>query len=249
MKNNIRQKEEEMIVPGIYAAQKALEKRGDDFLRLFVTKESLSRVKSLVRFAVENKRPYHVVTVEELEKISGTSHHQGVVLVSRKRELSTLKTESGFILALEDVSNPHNVGAIIRSAAHFGVTSLLGEKANNFFSAAALRTSQGGSESLNFITTDSFFNALKNLKTQGYTIIGTSGHVEDVRLKNLFNYKWTAKSVLVMGAESVGLSAPISKLCDVLLTIPGTGAVESLNVTAATTVFLGDFFAKLIMKK
>jgi TrmH RNA methyltransferase len=244
MNKNNRQKDEEMIVPGIYAAQKALEKRGDDFLRLFVTKESMSRVKSLVRFAVENKRPYHIVTVEELEKISGTSHHQGVVLVSRKRELSTLKKEEGFILALEDVSNPHNVGAIIRSAAHFGVSSLLGEKAGNFFSAAALRTSQGGSESLNFISANSFLDAILELKRQGYTIIGTSGHSDDSRLKNLFSYKWAPKSVLVMGAESIGMGAPVTKACDVLLTIPGTGAVESLNVTAATTVFLADFFSK-----
>ena len=89
-------------------------------------------------------------------------------------------------MALEDVSNPHNVGAIIRSAAHFGVTSLLGEKASNFFSAAALRTSQGGSEGLNFISSNSFLDALLELKRQGYILVGTSGREDDSRLKNLF---------------------------------------------------------------
>ena len=137
------------------------------------------------------------------------------------------------------MSNPHNIGAIVRSAAHFGVKGLLLPEAKLAHTAAAVRTSEGGSEYVEIFEAADFQKTLQMLKKNGFTLITTSSHAK----KSLYELDWPSKSVLIFGEEGPGLSKETLALGEAIK-IPGTDHVESLNVSVATAVILSDYYQK-----
>ncbi len=142
------------------------------------------------------------------------------------------------MLALEDVGNPHNLGAMMRSCAHFGIKGLLLQDAGVLESGAAIRTAEGGAEHVQPITGDSFIDALDDFRKAGYAIVTTSSHAGTP----LFKAELPKKMVLVLGQERDGLSDAALSSADLSVSIDGTGAVESLNVSVATGVLLSEWW-------
>ena len=248
MKKNHFDKDTEIKVAGINAVKVAFLKRPDDIIKLYLTKSNLKHFSDLVRFCSQNKKAYHVVENEELEKVGATNHHEGVVLVMKKKSAITLaqflknnsKNEGSVLLALENVSNPHNVGAIMRSAAHFGVKGMLVNAKEVAQTSSAYRTAEGGAEALSLIEVKNFAQGLEELKKNGYELIATSSHAKE----NLFELKLPSKLIIVMGEERHGLSKEVQKLCQKTVSIPGSGAVESLNVSVATAIILAEYWSQ-----
>ena len=141
-----KKKNQETKLYGRHACLTFFKHRPDDLIRLYITQEGVFDFRPLVRHCVDNKLAYHIVSAEELETIAKTTHHEGIALVCKKRiqpELSEVLKDKGMIVALEGVENPHNLGAIMRSCAHFGVKAIVYEaKVPVALSAAAQRTAE-----------------------------------------------------------------------------------------------------------
>jgi TrmH RNA methyltransferase len=141
-------------------------------------------------------------------------------------------------LWLDGVGNPHNLGAILRAAAHFGVAAVLLPKASTLaLSGAAARVAEGGAEALPFVRMGREDNAMAQLRGAGFALAATvvRGGAD------LFATALPQRLVYVLGAEGEGMDAGLAAACDLRLSIPGSGAVESLNVAAATAVLLAQW--------
>lgn len=237
-------KEKEIKIYGLNQCLKVFEFRPNDIIRLYCTIEVSKRLGRELQFLSKNKRAYHIVTASELEKLSSSFHHEGIVLVTVKKSVLSLKDflkkspQAKTILALEDVSNPHNIGAILRSAAHFGVDAILLKEPEKVIVPACYRTSEGGIESVEIIGEQKFFEALNTLKLNQYEIISTSSH----KGNDVFSFNFPKKLVLLLGEEGEGLSNQSMKLSNHLIQISGTNKVESLNVSVATAVILAQIW-------
>lgn len=237
-------KNQEMKVYGRHAAVTLFKKRPEDLIRAYVTRDGVFDYKDMIRYCVDHKLAYHVVEREELDKLSRATHHEDILLVARTKKIPSLKdllSQKGrsLIIALEEVENPHNLGAIMRSCAHFGVTGILYEaKVPVALTAAAFRTSEGGAESVPAIHLANWNEVLDLAKTKGYKSYATSSHQGD----SLFKTKFPEKTILFLGAEGEGMSDKLMKKMDGFVQIPGTGEVESLNVSNATTSILTEWF-------
>ena len=239
-----RQRAEETRVYGENACQALFASRPDCIVRAWFVQSVTPRFKEALRWMAANRKAYHVVDEAELAKASGTEHHGGVCFLIKKRNgtsVEQLVAQAGAedcVLALEDVGNPHNLGAMMRSCAHFGVKGVLLQDAAVIESGAAVRTAEGGAEHVQAITGDSFLEALDAFRKAGYAIVTTSSH----KGTPLFSATLPKKMVLVLGQERDGLSDAALDNADLSISINGTNNVESLNVSVATGVLLAEWW-------
>ena len=143
------------------------------------------------------------------------------------------------IIALDHITDPRNLGAIVRSAAFFGVREVLvPERRQVLLTQAAVNTAQGGFALSDLVVVVNLSRALSELKDRGYWIVGAAMDGEHYsKLANVYD-----KTVLVFGSEDSGLSRQVSETCDRLAAIPGQGrGLDSLNVSVAAGIFLCDF--------
>lgn len=235
-------KNHEMKVYGRHAVHSLFKHRPEGVIRAYVTQETLFEFKPLIRYCVDNKLAYHVVTSEELDDITKATHHEGVALLVKNKPLPQLKDlfkGKGIILALDGVENPHNLGAIIRTCAHFGVKGLIYKaKVPVALTGAAYRTSEGGAEVVDSLHIQDWTSVLNEAKTQDFDIYATSSHEGG----SLYANKFRESSLVFMGAEGEGLSQDLLKKITRHLQIPGTESVESLNVASATAVILSEWY-------
>lgn len=237
-------KNQEMKVYGRHACLKVFEKRPQDVIRGYFTREGVFEYKTLMKHLADNKLAYHVVEKEEIDTVTRATHHENICLVVKTKKFPELKEMLGasgrqLILCLEEVENPHNLGAIMRSAAHFGVTGILYEaKVPVALTGAATRTAEGGAESVPALHLLNWNEVLELSKKNGFKTFATSSHDGD----SLFKTKFPEKTLLFLGAEKEGLSDKLLGKMNQLLMIPGTGEVESLNVSNATTAVLTEWY-------
>ena len=235
----------EMKIHGFNACLALFQGRPSSIVRLYLTEKRLKPLAELVRHCVEKKLAYHVVSEDELNKISEATHHEGVCLVIRRRkrasesDLKALAQGPGAWLALEEVENPHNLGAIVRSAAHFGVKAvfLIG-KETGWQNGAFYRTAEGGAEAVVIYPLEGLGQLHELAKKLNLTLMATTGHQGD----SLYGAALPERSLFLLGTEGRGLSSEALKKAPYLLRIPGTDAVESLNVSTATAVILGEWY-------
>lgn len=239
-----RQRAEETRVYGENACQALFQSRPEAIVRAWFIQSVTPRFKEALRWMAANRKAYHVVDEEELAKASGTEHHGGVCFLIKKRSGISVSQwlkqadENDCVLALEDIGNPHNLGAIVRSCAHFGVKGVVVQDAGLLESGAAVRTAEGGAEHVDAITGDSFPTALSQFRKAGYAIVTTSSH----QGQPLFSSTLPKKMVLVLGQEKAGISDETQADSDLTIAIGGTGKVESLNVSVATGVLLAEWW-------
>lgn len=238
---------EEERVYGMHAGLGLFQHRREDIRRVYVDEARLPDVKTLLRWCAKSGIAYHVVGPSDLEKVTRSTHHEGLCLLARKPAepsltdvVNELSTTPGAVrvLLLENVRDPHNVGAIVRTAAHFGVRAvvLVGESARR--SSALLRTAEGGAEVVALVSAPSALDAAAAFAAAGFSLLATSSHGE----RSVYAEPLPQKVVVLLGAEREGLSKPLLARADRLVVIEGTGAVESLNVASATAVVLAELW-------
>ncbi|CAO95974.1 tRNA/rRNA methyltransferase [Erwinia tasmaniensis] len=239
-----RQRMEETRVYGEHACQALFQSRPESIVRAWFVQSVTPRFRDALKWMAANRKAYHTVDDAELQKASGTEHHGGVCFLIKKRvgmPVSEWLAQSGqkdCVLALEDIGNPHNLGGIMRSCAHFGAKGLLVDDASLLESGAAVRTAEGGAEHVQAISGESFAAGLDAFRKAGYTIVTTSSH-QGIPLAKA---ELPAKMVLVLGQERDGLSDSTLEQGDLSVSISGTGNVESLNVSVATGVLLAEWW-------
>lgn len=233
---------------GVHACQALFAARAGDIVRAYVTNERMPAFADLMKWCARNKKAYHIVTPAELEKIVSSVHHEGVALLAKRhkrlddralveRVVALPEAAADVMVYLDGVQNPHNIGSILRVAAHFGAGALLGRRGElPAMSPSACRVAEGGAERVPLADLGAAEATLKELKAQGYKLVGTSSHGGD----GVFSGPLPRRAVLVLGAEVTGMSQKATSLCDVSVQIPGTGAVESLNVAMAAGILLAE---------
>ena len=236
---------DEQRLYGINAVRAAFARRPQALRKLYLAEARIPQLQPLLKWCVANRIGYRVVAEDDLRKLAASSHHEGVVadiLREEPQALTTWLRELGdgpqCLLWLDGIGNPHNLGAILRSAAHFVIAAILLPKHSTLaLSGAAARVAEGGAEAVPFVRMGRDDNAIAQLHGAGFKLAATV-----VRGGNhLFATELPQRLVYVMGAEGEGMNQDLAAACDLRLSIPGTGAVESLNVSAATAVLLAEW--------
>ena len=233
---------------GVRACEALFTRRPGDVVRVYVTARRKPTFANLLEHCVRERKGFQIVDDENLERLTGSLHHEGIVILAkavRRQDLAGLLhgieagTITGPLLYLDGVQNPHNLGSILRTAAHFGVGAAIGAAGElPPLSAAAVRVAEGAAEHVPVVALANPGPDLVRLKKAGYQLVATTSHGGDAL--------WTApladasKLVLVMGSEGEGVSRGIAKACDRTVRIPGTGLVESLNVSVACGIVLAE---------
>lgn len=231
-------------VYGLAAALSAFERRPDAVLSIAHTPEVRRPIAPMLREAARRRIAYREVEDAELDKLADSIHHEGVCLLVRPRrpldarELIERVADAGLVIALDDVQNPHNIGAMLRSAAYFGVCgAILSERLHPKLSAAARRVAEGGAEHVPVAVVPALVPALHELSEAGFGVVGA-----DARAKlPLAELSWPRRAVLVLGHERTGLTPETRAACRVLTRIDGTDAVDSLNVSVAAGVLMASY--------
>lgn len=233
---------EELRLYGLNAVDAVFRRRPEAIRKLYLLQSRIHGLKPLLAWCVKHRVGYRVVEEADLERLAGSSHHEGVVADVLRLEprpldewLRALGTGTpALAIWLDGVGNPHNFGAILRSAAHFGATVLLPADSSLALSGAAARVAEGGAEAVPLVRLPANRDAIARLRAAGFELDATVVRGGE----DLFAARLSPRLVYVMGAEGEGMDAALAAACDRRLSIPGSGAVESLNVAAATAVFL-----------
>lgn len=242
------QRQSEMRVFGLHACMAVFRHRRDAIRKVYLEKERLGELREVISHCVANRLGYRLLPGEELEKLTRSQHHEGVCFEVLRAPLQSLDaalaalplTQAAWFAWLDGVGNPHNLGAMLRSAAHFGCAGIiLPRDAGLGLSGAACRVAEGGAEAVPLVGIDAADAAIALLHRQGFQLLATVVRGGD----NLFAQPPPARAVFVMGAEEAGMSEALVARCDRRVGIPGTGAVESLNVSAAFAVFAAQWAA------
>jgi TrmH RNA methyltransferase len=236
---------------GLRACEALFARRPDDIIRVYLNEERGRYFSDLLRWCSQNRKGYQIVEDDNLERITGSIHHEGIAILAKEyrrwgsNDLIRWVEEkrlSGPLLYLDGVQNPHNLGSILRTSAHFGVGAILGQRGDlPPLSPAAVRVAEGGAE---FVPTYGLTNSiadLEALKEFGFRMVATSSHHGEP----IYTMPLTRRVVLILGSEGEGVSPPVEALADTLVQIPGTGKVESLNVAMATGILLSEVWRKV----
>jgi TrmH RNA methyltransferase len=234
------------------AALTTFEARPDAVLSIAHTEAVRHELAGMLKRAARLRIAYREVDAETLARMAQSVHHEGVCLLVRPKpaldlgDLTRTTRERGLVLALDGVENPHNVGAILRSAAYFGVRAVVyASEAHESslvpqLSAAARRVAEGGAELVEVSRVERLAPVLKQLKAAGMSIIGSDAHAKEA----LPSLRWPARSVIVLGHEQHGMSREVRAQCQKLVGIPGSERIDSLNVSVAAGIFLASYAAK-----
>lgn len=212
--------------------------------RLFFDERSRARAKEFCAILSKARKPYREVPKEELDKVAGTPMHGGIVAVAQPRPMLTFDAQAArgwardgrLLLILDGIGNPHNLGAIVRTAAFFGVPRIvLSDHAQQALpSDASYRVAEGGFEHLEIYRAGGISAQLGKLRG-AYRILGAA---PSGRAGVLAARKDGLPFALVLGNEEAGLPKATLAACDEVVAIPGAGKVESLNVSAAAAVLV-----------
>lgn len=237
---------------GLHACLTIFEKRPQDIIRVYLDESNVKVFKPLLKWCAEHKKAYHIIPADQLQKVSESVHHEGVCLLAKAlpptsltEMMGTLQGPKTCLLYLDGVQNPHNVGSILRSCAHFGILYVLGEQGKlPALSPSACRIAKGGAELVKLVSLATPLKTLQSLKAKGFSFVSTSSHGGT----SLYKLPFAPKTVLIMGSETSGVSDSLFSLAASRIQIPGTGEVESLNVSVATSLCMGEYFRQHLVK-
>lgn len=234
-----------------FAAVKELEKNNPERIkRLYFTAEKAPLFGGLCRKLATQHGIYNQVENVDLEKLSGTVHHQGVVAMVSPPEIIPLDSDivniwterKEPIIYLDNIGNANNFGAIVRSAGFFGIKSIIIplEESQTSVTTSTYRIAQGGMEFVTIfsVKTPKFF--LEDIKDK-IVRIGTDVH-GTIPISKLHNFSTTSEKtkkpvLIILGNEETGISDEVKSCCDYLVTIPTpVNNLDSLNVAQAAAV-------------
>lgn len=225
---------------GWHAVNAALANEDRPVRRILVSEAGAPRLK------LPRKLPEpQVMPPREMDNLLGRDAvHQGIAALVAPLPGHVIEdiihAPQGLLLILDQVSDPHNVGAILRSAAAFGAVGIVLPKDHSAPETAVMAKSAcGGLDIVPRITVTNLASALRDLKNEGWWVVGLDGEAK----QNLSDVKPSGKIALVLGAEGKGMRRLTAESCDELAKLPMDPRMESLNVSNAAAIALYHFFA------
>ncbi len=207
--------------------------------------ESNARLREISEIAESSQIPVRMLTRQELDKLAGHSHHQGALLRLTPFEYADLddllvlwrqSQRSAFMMILDGITDPHNFGAILRSAEVAGCHGVIVAKDRSCpVTPVVEKTAAGALSYLPLCQVTNLSRALEDLKAAGIWCYGLAG---DEGSSDLYSADLGGDVAIVVGSEGKGLRPNIRKHCDALLAIPMGGQVGSLNASVAAGVAL-----------
>lgn len=233
------------VIYGIHAVESALRNDPENIGRIWMDKQGRkNRLRDLLQLLEECGLSNIPTDAEQLGKYANTHRHQGVVAEYTRAQTYTENDlydlldrlgEPAFLLVLDGVTDPHNLGACLRSCDATGVHAVIAPRDNAAgITPTARKVASGAAETVPFITVTNLARTLDQLKERGIWLTGTSDKAE----QTLFEANLKGPMALVMGAEDKGVRRLTEERCDFLISIPMRGQVSSLNVSVATGVCL-----------
>ena len=236
---------DELKVCGLAAVRARFRRDADSIQRLYFDEPTARKIGVICRALAAKRRVYRQLDGAELEKVAGTVHHGGIVAVVPAIELHEPSAADlrrwakarDAVLVLDRIGNAHNLGAIARTAAFFGVAHLVLPRDPQAAvpNEAAYRVAEGGLEDLSVWRVSSLPAWLRQLRGVGYDVIGAATRGGGL------GERGDAPPALVLGNEEHGLAPEVSSACTRLVTLQGRGTVESLNVSVAAGILLHAF--------
>ena len=247
---------QEQIIHGIHAVQASLEYDRDHLMEVYRDKERTDRrLEALLLELKQAGVEIHKASRRELDKLAGGERHQGIVArvlvpptLGEKELMQLLDALDGppLLLVLDGVTDPHNLGACLRTADAVGVQAVITPKDNSVgLTATARKVSSGAAETVPFVQVTNLSRTLKALQERGIWLAGLAGD----EAGDLYQTDLTGPMAIVMGAEDKGLRRLTRETCDLLVRIPMVGTVESLNVSVASAVTLYEAFRQRSLKQ
>ncbi|MGE4543430.1 MAG: 23S rRNA (guanosine(2251)-2'-O)-methyltransferase RlmB [Pedobacter sp.] len=234
------------LIYGINSVLESLRGRQRKALELLVDRNSASPRLAVVRDEATRRRvTINPVSRQELDLLSGGERHQGVAL--RVEEIASIQLEDllamwrssekkGLFLVLDGITDPHNLGALARSAEASGCQGMILPKDRSCsITATAEKASAGALAHLPVCRVTNIARTLDTLKREGFWVFGLAGEAGAL---NLFEADLSGHVVLVVGDEGKGLRDNVRKHCDNLLSIPMRGQISSLNASVAGGIAL-----------
>ena len=228
---------------GVHAVREALRVKGRKLLALYATVAAAERIAPDA--ALAGLTPQIVEGADLDRRLGAGAVHQGLMLEARPlpaRDLSDIENKSGIVLVLDQITDPHNVGAILRTAAAFAIDALVvTERHAPEFSGVLAKTASGGLEHVPIVEVVNLARAMEELGDMGYLRVGLdsegSASLEDMALSRPL--------ALALGAEGAGLRRLTREKCDLVARLDMPGAIKSLNVSNACAAALSVATMKL----
>lgn len=230
---------------GIHTVLAAISRQPENIINIFLVNERKDkRVQEIIDLARKYNISIQTMQKKNLPYDISEQQHQGVLVLIKSTSvlqendlLKIIETqkEKTFLLILDSVQDPHNLGACLRTSDAAGVHAVITTKDNAAsLNATVRKVASGAAEHVPFVQVTNLATTIKKIKEAGVWVIGADLVAE----KNIFNFDFTGPIAIVMGSEGTGMRRLTRDLCDHLINIPMFGSVSSLNVSVATGIFL-----------
>lgn len=227
------------LIMGIHAISEVLKSNPLKLVHVFAQKDRKSEITDLCK---EKKIPITFCSFDALSQMVGTESHQSFVAQVPPREYLSLKEflevdkDRCTVLMLDQIFDPQNFGALLRSAECFGVDAVVFSKNRGAdITPSVTKASCGASEILPIIRVSNLAEAVRQFQGSGFEAVAS---VLSDDAKSLSGFKFQEKTLLVVGSEGDGIQPLIQKRCDQKVYIPMEGQIQSLNVAQATSILL-----------
>jgi 23S rRNA (guanosine2251-2'-O)-methyltransferase len=211
-----------------------------------------ARTKDVLDKAASENIKLHIVDKARMDSMTGNARHQGVAaVIDASRNYVDLDdvlenlSEPPLLLVLDGVTDPHNLGACLRVADAMGVHAVIAPKDRSAgINATVSKVACGAAEVVPYITVTNLARTLRDLKDMGVWVAGTTMETET----DLYHFDASGPLAWVMGNEGEGMRRLTRDLCDVLVSIPMFGTVESLNVSVSSGMVLSESRRQRVLK-
>jgi 23S rRNA (guanosine2251-2'-O)-methyltransferase len=232
------------VLYGLHPVEEAIRSGARQLDHISVARERRDeRLERVIQLCKAAKIRVDIEPRDQLTRLAKTDMHQGVLAFLRDRQFLTVEDllapkadgEYQFFLALDGVEDPHNLGALLRTADGAGVDGvILPERRSAPVTATVAKTSAGASEHIRIARVTNLVRSLEQLKQKNVWVIG----LDERGTPDYTDFDFKTNCVLVLGSEGAGLHDLVKKTCDHLLRIPVAGQVSSLNVSVAGAVVM-----------
>ena len=238
-----------MLIIGRNPVKEALKYNSGSIKKIILLEDlSDNKIKEIMRIAekkhikveLKNKKDFEKI-IDRKDKSEGVS--QGVIAETEEYSYASLEVvlskindrEDAFLLILDEIQDPHNLGAVIRTSAATGIDGIIiTEKNSAKVNHTVIKSSAGSANKIDIVQSKSIYKTIEQLKNSGFKVLGTTLKAG----KSMYEINFKEKIAVVLGNEGEGIRKNILKLCDEMFKIPIPGNVESLNVSVAAGVVL-----------
>lgn len=231
----IRRKENKFIIEGQRLVDEAL--KSELKFEVLIINEAYHK-KSIPDLSKHRKNlRIEQISNKKFLKLCETESPQGIVAVLNiPVTYLNIRDNENLIVALDNISDPGNVGTIIRTCDWFGIKNIIVSNGSvDIYNAKVIRSTMGSIFNINVHGSGSFIKDLTDMKSNGWTIL-----CSDMDGENVFEQKEKKRSVLVLNNEAHGPSDEVTKIADKIITIPKYGNAESLNVASAAAILIAE---------